>query len=236
MILWSCHIDILLFYYRDVLDYNFSGRTISIVHRNSPDPLNDIKSGINSAKNRMFSIQPRSRPKRNKKLRSISIWTRVCHRQDARTSMFEFSRDFVFKFFSTSKKGMLPVNRRSSSPCSSRISALYHKIFDDSVKSCLVIVPRFSQLNKIFTSFWSLDHIQFQHKFAQRSLKFQLCRHKLKIYFLLKSWNFEFLRKMNNERYCFEAEWFDNHAELFRQYQLFYYPFDSSVEMVFENP
>lgn len=32
-------------------------------------------------------------------------------------------------------------------------------------------------------------------------------------------------------RYCFLAEWFDVHAELYRQYEFFYYPSDHTIEM-----
>jgi nucleoside-diphosphate kinase len=38
-----------------------------------------------------------------------------------------------------------------------------------------------------------------------------------------------------NDRYCFKTEWFDKHAEMVREYEFFYYPLDSSVEMVI-NP
>lgn len=33
-------------------------------------------------------------------------------------------------------------------------------------------------------------------------------------------------------RYCFLVDWFDIHAQLTRHYELFYYPYDSTVEMV----
>ncbi|KAJ3276848.1 Nucleoside diphosphate kinase 7 [Terramyces sp. JEL0728] len=32
-------------------------------------------------------------------------------------------------------------------------------------------------------------------------------------------------------RYCFLAEWFDVHAQLYRQYEFFFYPLDSTIEM-----
>ena len=35
-----------------------------------------------------------------------------------------------------------------------------------------------------------------------------------------------------NTRYCFEAEWFDVHAQLFRKYEFFFYPSDRTIEMV----
>jgi hypothetical protein len=35
-----------------------------------------------------------------------------------------------------------------------------------------------------------------------------------------------------NTRYCFEAEWFDAHAQLFRKYEFFFYPSDRTIEMV----
>ena len=35
-----------------------------------------------------------------------------------------------------------------------------------------------------------------------------------------------------DERFAFVAEWFDNNAQLVREYQLFFYPTDNSVEMV----
>ena len=35
-----------------------------------------------------------------------------------------------------------------------------------------------------------------------------------------------------NIRYCFEAEWFDVHAQLFRKYEFFFYPSDRTIEMV----
>lgn len=35
----------------------------------------------------------------------------------------------------------------------------------------------------------------------------------------------------SKNRYCFLVDWFDVHAQLTRRYQLFYYPFDHSIEM-----
>ncbi len=35
-----------------------------------------------------------------------------------------------------------------------------------------------------------------------------------------------------NMRYCFEVTWFDQQAQLAREYQLLFYPADSSLEMV----
>jgi hypothetical protein len=32
-------------------------------------------------------------------------------------------------------------------------------------------------------------------------------------------------------RYCFLAEWFDLHAQIYRHYEFFFYPFDNSIEM-----
>ena len=37
-------------------------------------------------------------------------------------------------------------------------------------------------------------------------------------------------------RYCFLVDWQDAHAQLTRRYQLFYYPFDHSIEMVTSRP
>lgn len=38
-----------------------------------------------------------------------------------------------------------------------------------------------------------------------------------------------------NTRYCFEAEWFDVHAQLFRKYEFFFYPSDHTIEMVISS-
>ena len=35
-----------------------------------------------------------------------------------------------------------------------------------------------------------------------------------------------------DQRFCFIGEWYDLQAELVRSYYLFYYPVDSSVELV----
>lgn len=36
-----------------------------------------------------------------------------------------------------------------------------------------------------------------------------------------------------SDRYAFLVEWFDTNAQLAREYQLFVYPADNSVEMVY---
>ena len=47
------------------------------------------------------------------------------------------------------------------------------------------------------------------------------------------------LNKIQNEceydddtRYCFNVEYYDNKAELIREYQLMFFPSDNSIEMV----
>jgi nucleoside-diphosphate kinase len=35
----------------------------------------------------------------------------------------------------------------------------------------------------------------------------------------------------DSTRYCFLVEWFDLHAQIYRTYQLFYFPSDGSIEM-----
>ncbi|EGF82548.1 hypothetical protein BATDEDRAFT_86343 [Batrachochytrium dendrobatidis JAM81] len=36
---------------------------------------------------------------------------------------------------------------------------------------------------------------------------------------------------LTETRYCFLVDWFDNHAQLTRQYEFFFYPLDSTIEM-----
>ena len=36
----------------------------------------------------------------------------------------------------------------------------------------------------------------------------------------------------SKESYCFLVDWYDSHANLTRQYQLFWFPGDKTIEMV----
>jgi len=40
------------------------------------------------------------------------------------------------------------------------------------------------------------------------------------------------MESVSEERFVFEAEWFDQQADLIRKYLLTYYPKDSTIEMV----
>jgi len=42
-------------------------------------------------------------------------------------------------------------------------------------------------------------------------------------------------KKVGEEKYAFETDWYDNQADLIRKYLLTYYPVDKTIDMVFSD-
>ena len=84
-----------LFYFPTVTDSYFL-RCFSTSRAITFNLFNSIHSIDDFAEHNMGSIKPLCFFSTYKKLRSIGIWSRVCHRKNARTSMFQI-KVFVLK-------------------------------------------------------------------------------------------------------------------------------------------
>ena len=63
------------------------------------------------------------------------------------------------------------INRHTTFPSSSRIATLYHKISNNSVKFCSIIITTSCKFSKISTSNWYMFPIEFYHYFTHSCFK-----------------------------------------------------------------
>ena len=108
---------------------------------------------INPSKNSMFSIQPWQRLQRDKELTPIGIRTRIRHAYHSRTSMLEILGDFVLK--------LSAVYAFSTPSCAGRITPLNHKVTDNTMKYCSIVVSRRGKRGQVVTGPRSVLIVEF---------------------------------------------------------------------------
>jgi hypothetical protein len=96
---------------------------------------------IDSSKNSVLSIQPRQWLQRHKELTPIGILARISHADHSCTSMLEILGYFVFK--------LSAVYAFSTPSCPRRITSLDHKVTNDPMKNCSIVVSRGGERRKV---------------------------------------------------------------------------------------
>ena len=112
--------------------------------------LNHPHSALDSAKDCVFSIQPRCWRKGDEELATVGVRPTVCHTQDPSSRMLQPSVNLVLEF--------LAVNRASSSAGAGRIASLDHKVGYNAVEDDVVVVASLRERGKIVTSLRTVNH------------------------------------------------------------------------------
>lgn len=159
-------------------DFYFFERTIVTVGFDNSHTFYDVHSCVDTTEYRMFTfknsgklllswkqiyqwiitVKMLTRSQSDEKLRSICVWTTVCHGENSSSWMSQIWMKFIGKLFS------IDWVSSSTSPC--WISTLNHKISNDSVEECVVVISTSGQFGEIATSIWSMFPVQFDGKFT----------------------------------------------------------------------
>lgn len=111
----------------------------------------------------MFHVEVRSHRRRDEKLASVCVRASVSHRK--KSWLVEFYTRYALISKSLTPDGLSP------SACASRISALDHKIFDDSMENNSIVVPFRYKTEKVLACFRS--DIGFQCDFKISKVRFK---------------------------------------------------------------
>ena len=147
----------------------------------------------------MFSVQPRRRSECYEELRTVRVWTAVCHRYNTCSCVFKISCDFILKLisvygFSSSAGSVVVVvvarniglrfvsfrQRKilfKNVPC--WISSLNHKSSDNTMKDCISVISSFRKFLKVLTRSRRVFGVQFDRERSHRSFNlyiFVCCR------------------------------------------------------------
>jgi hypothetical protein len=154
-----CQLDLLFLLHNTRLDnLDFLNWSVFRSSLDETHPFNGTHSRLNPAKDCMFSIEPRRRRKRDKELRSIRVWARVGHAQDAGARVLQTWIDLVLKFLA--KDGA----SSATGPC--RIATLNHEVGDDAVEDGVVIVAATDEGGEIVAGLWGVRGVQLKNERA----------------------------------------------------------------------
>lgn len=95
----------------------------------------------------------------DEELRAVSVGTTVSHGKYSSSWMSQVLVDLVFKLFS--------VNWISTSSRACWISALNHKVCNDSMENRVVVISSSCKLSKVATSVWGVFPIELNWEFAK---------------------------------------------------------------------
>ena len=104
---------------------------------NQSHALDDSHATLDSAKDRVFPVQPRRRREGDEELTAIGVRSAVRHAENPSARVLEVSVDLVFKF--------LAVDGASSSTSAGRVTGLDHEVRDDAVEDHIVVVSSFGK-------------------------------------------------------------------------------------------
>ncbi|KAI9918255.1 hypothetical protein PsorP6_012075 [Peronosclerospora sorghi] len=138
---------------RDLRDVNVEDPDIRhgfvrLVHASALDTRHRVLALLDTAKDRVFIIQPWRRHGRDEKLGFISARTSVGHRQRKRPIMSQVAMKFIFEFASP--------NGFAACAIAQWISGLNHKVLDHTMEQEIVVVPIPCMGTKIFHRLWTL--------------------------------------------------------------------------------
>lgn len=142
-------------------------RTIVLVSSHHSHPLDDTHTRVYPSENCMFPIQPWQWLQGDKELTPIGIRTRICHADHSRTSVLEILGDFVLKL-STVYAFSTPSSPR-------RITPLDHKVTDDPMKNCSIVVSRGGKCGQIVAGPWSMLIIEFNAEGPNVCFELDVC-------------------------------------------------------------
>lgn len=136
-----------------LVDFDLIQRTIFAICLDEAHSLYNLHPTLDSSKYRMFSIEPRSRSKRNEELTSVCIGTTVRHAEYPSSGMFQGWLNLILKF--------LAVYRRSASTCACWIAALDHEIGNDAMEDDIVVVASLCEGCEVLAGFRSVFGVKF---------------------------------------------------------------------------
>ena len=110
----------------------------------------------------MLAVQPLSLGSADKKLRTVCVWSSICHGQDARTCMLQ-DEVLILKFLSVD-------GFAASAIMACEVTTLAHESWNNSVKGGTLIAKSFlfsAQRKKVFCCLWNFICKEHEGNMAQ---------------------------------------------------------------------
>ena len=120
-----------------------AARSIFVIGRDHPHPLNDAHATVNAPKNGMLPIQEWGGLQRDEELAAICVGSSVRHRYDSGASVLQIPGNFICK--------LSTVDALSASSCARWVSSLDHKVSYNSMEDGVVVVSALGQRRHVVT-------------------------------------------------------------------------------------